>query len=239
MTQNKDLKRRVRARMRKTGEAYTAARAQLIRKPKTGVATRAPAAVQAPTTPAQPAPGEYAALAGMSDEKLEEKTGCTWERWVFALDRYHADQMSHPEIATLIREKYKVGSWWTQMVAVGYERIKGLRSRGQQRDGSYRASKSKTFDVPVTRLFSAWTDDASRRAWLPGTAPTVRTARAPKSMRLGFDDGSIVVVDFAAKGRGRCVVALEHTKLADRSAAERAKAEWSARFEVLADVLAK
>ena len=32
MTQNKDLKRLVRARMKKTGEAYTAARAQIMKK---------------------------------------------------------------------------------------------------------------------------------------------------------------------------------------------------------------
>src|SRR3954467_11720027 len=35
MPKQKDLKRLVRARMQKTGEAYTAARAQVLRKPRT------------------------------------------------------------------------------------------------------------------------------------------------------------------------------------------------------------
>ena len=34
MPRNKDLKRLVRARMKKTGEAYTSARAQILKKPK-------------------------------------------------------------------------------------------------------------------------------------------------------------------------------------------------------------
>jgi uncharacterized protein YndB with AHSA1/START domain len=246
MTQHKDLKRRVRARMRKTGEAYTTARAQIIRKPKPRAETRPstpPASATPAPTPARaalskPSPREYATIAGMSDETLKENTGCTWERWVRALDHYHADEMSHAEIAKLIKAKYrKTPSWWTQMVAVGYERIKGLRVRGQQRDGTFQATKSRTFDVPVRRLFDAWADDAARRSWLAGVTATVRTATAPKSMRLGLDDGSIVAVGFTAKGRGRSVVAVEHTKLADRDAAERVKGEWAARFDKLAEVL--
>jgi hypothetical protein len=242
MTEHKDLKRRVRARMRKTGEAYTTARAQLMKKPKpragTDASTRTSTATPARIALSSPSPSEYAAIAGMSDEKLKEKTGCTWERWVRALDHYHADEMSHAEIAKLIRTKYKkTPSWWTQMVAVGYERIRGLRARGQQRDGSYHATKSRTFDVPIKRLFGAWLDDASRHSWLTGTTATVRTATAPKSMRLALDDGSIVAVGFTTKGRGRSVVAVEHTKLADPAAAERVKVEWATRLDKLAEVL--
>src|SRR6185369_17849812 len=133
MTRNKDLKRLVRARMKKTGEAYTSARAQITRK-----------------SSSTPNPKiDYAKLAGMSDAVIKERTGCTWERWVKALDNKGADKMSHRDIATLVSEKYKVPSWWTQTVTVGYERIKGLRARGQRRDGSYETSKSRTFDVPV------------------------------------------------------------------------------------------
>ena len=125
MTVNKDFKRLVRARMRKTGEAYTAARAQLLQK----------------TTPAKksaaPAKPDYAKLAGMSDAKIEAQTGCTWEKWVKSLDHNGAREMTHAQIAELCAKKYKAPSWWSQMVAVGYERIRGLRTRGQQRNGTF------------------------------------------------------------------------------------------------------
>ncbi len=75
MTQNKDLKRLVRARMKKTGEAYTTARAQVTRKPK--AKTRAAAAsVPAALPVAKANPKDYAELAGMSDAMIKQKTGC-------------------------------------------------------------------------------------------------------------------------------------------------------------------
>ena len=145
--------------------------------------------------------------------------------------------MSHRDIATLVKAKYRYAVWWTQTVAVGYERIKGLRARGQQRDGTFGATKSRTFAVPVTRLFQAWNEPAQRNAWL-GTGTRVRTATAPKSLRLSLGDGSIVAVGFTAKGRDRSVAAVERAKLPDRAAADRVKIEWSERFDALAQLLA-
>ncbi len=210
MTQQKDFKRLVRARMKKTGEAYTAARAQLIRKPRPGSAPRdmRPSATVANTLSA-PDPKEFATIAGMSDEKLKEKTGCKWARWVHALDYYGADKMSHTEIAKLVHEKYEIDGWWSQTVAVGYERIKGLRARGQQRNGTFQISKSRTYSK----------------------------ATAPKSIRLGWPDGGIVAVGFFAKGKSKSSVAIEHTKLPDRASGERLKQEWSERFDALREVL--
>ena len=239
MTQNKDLKRLVRARMRKTGEAYTTARAQLLRKRRrtartTSVTARA---AQSPAPASAPNVKEYAALAGMSDAAIKEKTGCTWERWVKSLDHYGAATMAHAEIAKLVHDKWKVADWWTQTVTVGYERIKGLRARGQRRDGSYEASKSRTFNVPVSTLFEAWADASTRRRWLDGASVKIRTATAPKSMRIGWGDGTIAAVGFYPKGAGKSSVAVQHTKLPDRESATRLKEFWSERFDALADIL--
>lgn len=230
MPTNKDLKRLVRARMRKTGEAYTAARAHIIKKPKAAAASKP----NLPTTSV-----DYAALAGMSDEKVKAKTGCTWERWVRALDRKGAEKMSHRAIAGLVSEKYKVDGWWSQTVTVGYERIKGLRARGQRRDGTYEASKSRTFNVPVTTLFDAWADARIRRRWLNGETVKVRIATAPKSMRLDWADRSIIAVGFLPKGESKSAVAVQHTKLPDRETAQSLKQYWSDRLDVLGEVLSE
>ena len=238
MPRQKDLKRLVRARMKKTGEAYTAARAHIIRKPKTNPPREAGVSASLSKALAAPDPKQFAAIAGMSDAKVKESTGCTWERWVRALDRYGADKMTHRDIARLVQEKYKVGPWWTQTVAVGYERIKGLRARGQQRNGTFQISKSRTYNVPVTTLFDAWTDARARQQWLNEAGVRVRKATRPKSIRLGWPDGGIVAVGFFPKGESKSYVAVEHTKLPDRETGERIKREWSDRFDALGDVLA-
>ena len=58
MTQQKNFKRVVRARMQKTGESYTAARLHLVKK----------------ETPAVAPPPDYAALAKLSDESVKNAT---------------------------------------------------------------------------------------------------------------------------------------------------------------------
>ena len=239
MPRNKDLKRLVRARMNKTGESYTTARAQIIRKPGARTVSRAAASAPRQTPVSAITPVDYAALAGMSDGALKEKTGCTWERWVHALDRHGAAEMSHRDIAALVNAKYKIDGWWSQTVTVGYERIKGLRARGQRRDGTYEATKSRTFNVPVTTLFDAWTDTSVRRRWLNDASVKVRVATAPKSMRLDWADRGIIAVGFTAKDKSKSAVAVAHTKLPDRQTADRLKQYWSERLDALGEVLAE
>ena len=239
MPRQKDLKRLVRARMEKTGEAYTAARAQVLRKSRTtkrpaGAAGAAPAA---PTTVTHPEPKDYAAIAGMSDAAIREKTGCDWATWVQALDYARAYELSHREIAKLVKERYDTPSWWTQMVTVGYERIKGLRARGQRRSGEFTMNRSRTFGVDVEMLYDAWADGRRRRRWMGETGVKVRTATAPKSMRLQLPDGAIVVVGFWPKGSGKSAVAIEQARLPDRDTADRIKQLWSERLEALREEL--
>jgi uncharacterized protein YndB with AHSA1/START domain len=231
MTRDRDFKRLVRARMAKTGEAYTAARAQILDKPRTIGNSRADAARPAA------APADYAVLAGKSDHVVKQKTGCTWEGWVQMLDGLGAADMRHGEIAALINHKFRVAPWWSQMVTVGYERITGRRAVGQRADGSYEASKSRTFDVPVATLYDAWANPRRRKHWLGDAQVAVRGAIAPKSIRFGWDDGSVVAAWFTPKGAERSAVAIAHSKLQDEAAVRRLRAYWSERLDALADML--
>ena len=233
MPRNKDLKRLVRARMKKTGEAYTAARAQILKKPGSKPSPRLAAALSA--APKQ----DYAKLAGMSDASIKAKTGCNWERWVKSLDRWGADKKSHREIVDMVSKTWKIDGWWSQTVTVGYERIKGLRARGQRRDGSYEATKSRTFDVPVKTLYDAWADKSVRDRWLASETVKVRTATAPKSIRLGLADGSILAVGFLPKGKTKSAVAVTQNKLPDKETANRLKEYWTDQLDALGEVLAK
>jgi hypothetical protein len=216
MPKQKDLKRLVRSRMKKTGESYTAARAQLVRK----------------TEPARP---NYAQVAGMSDASVSKQTGRTWEQWVGVLDRAGAAEKPHREIARYV-SSLGTPSWWSQMVTVGYERIRGLRDRGQRRGGGYDASKSRTFPVPVGILFEAVANDRQRRRWLP-VKIAVRSATPPKRMRVTWEDGAIVVFEFTPKGSAKSAVAVGHLKLPDKAAADAMKKTWSGYFDRLGEFL--
>lgn len=245
MTSEKDFKRLVRARMQKTGESYSTARAQILRKPRRARPAAVPRAAVLPPVPETarlvniPGPSatrDLERIAGMADAKIQPKTGHNWEEWVHLLDGDGAGEMSHPEIAKLVSDKYGVPAWWTQAVTVGYERIKGLRARGQRRDGTYEASKSKTFNVPVAELFDAWADPATRRRWLDAADVQVKTATRPRSLRLRWSDGSGIALWFTAKGK-KSVVSVQHTRLPDKATAERLKEFWAERLQSLAKLI--
>jgi hypothetical protein len=219
MPAHKDFKRLIRGRMQKTGESYTAARAQLLKKRH------------------DLRPVAYAKLAGMSDASLKAKTGCTWERWVRTLDRVQAHAWPHRKIVSYVHATYKTPDWWAQMVTVGYERIRGLREIGQRRDGLFRASRSKTFPVPVSQLFRAFSDARTRRHWLPGVALTIRTAIADKSARVTWKDGTSVEAYFVPKGEAKSQLAVQHERLPSKQAAAQMKQYWGERLDALVGVL--
>src|SRR5439155_26121746 len=222
MPKNKDLKRLIRGRMQKTGESYTTARLHILDKKSNEVrktpaanslSVKVPALKAAWSAPTANGPAvkirsqesrpNYAAITRMSDEALQRATGCTWQRWVNALDAAQVFKMSHREIAAYIREKYKTPSWWTQMVTVGYERIRGLREVGQKRTGDYEISKSKTIAVPLGKLYSAFSSSRARARWLGDVKLTVSGATPEKRMRLRWEDNTPVDVSFAARGKGK------------------------------------
>ena len=222
MTRNKDQKRIIRDRMRKTGESYTAARARILAKP----APRAPRLSAA----------DMAERAGMADPTIESRTGRSWAEWVRALDADNAAALPHREIARLVRHTHGIGDWWSQSVAVGYERIKGLRERGQRRGGAFESSKSKTFNHSPTAVFRAWTDARTRGRWL-GVDARVRTATAPKTIRVQWPDGTIVIGYLTPKGTGKTQLTVTHTKLASKAAVDAAKLDWAARLAALGALL--
>ncbi len=216
MPKDKDLKKRVRARMEKTGESYTSARAQLVKG----------------RTPRE----DFAKLAGMSDEAVEAKTGRAWAGWVRVLDDAGATSMKHKEIATLLREQHEVSAWWAQSVTVAYERIRGLRDVGQRRGGGYDANKSKTLPVPVATLYAAFSA-AKRRQWLADIELEVSTSSKDKSIRFRGPEDTRVEVYFWEKGPEKSQVQLQQRGLADAAAVERAKAFWGEQMASLAAFL--
>jgi uncharacterized protein YndB with AHSA1/START domain len=215
MTRHRSFKRLVRARMEKTGESYTAARATLLAAEERDQAARS----ALPT----------------SDAAIRQRTGRGWEEWFDRLDEWGAAERSHREIARWIAEQQGVEplAWNAQAVTLGYERARGGRAVGQRPDG-FAITASKTVAAPVERLFDAFTDASVRERWLPGAQLRERTATRPRSVRFDWGDGPTrVTVDFLAKGDAKSSVTVEHARLGDAEQAERTKGWWRERLSAL------
>jgi uncharacterized protein YndB with AHSA1/START domain len=216
MTKQKTFKRRVRSRMEKTGERYTAARRVL--------------------TPAEPAEPAESAESGES-QATETATGRTNAEWFALLDEWGAAERTHAEIARWLAKQPGVSSWWSQSLTVAYEQARGRRVRHQRPDG-FTITASKTVAVPVSDLFTAFVDEAHREQWLPGAKLTVRTATASRSARYDWEDGATRVnVGFTAKSDTSSTIALSHQRLPDADTAEEMKRWWRERLAKLKELL--
>jgi hypothetical protein len=217
MTRQSSFKRLVRARMEKTGERYTAARASLL-------AAEEQKATKGPTL-------------SVSDEVIRNRTGRGWEEWFDLLDEWGTTEKPSKEIRSWVTEEHGIEGWGAQAVAVNYERARGLRAVGEHPDG-FTITASKTVAVPVDRLYEAFVTESVRKRWLPDGQLRKRSASKPKSARFDWEDGETrVVVGFVAKGEAKSMVGLLHERLPDAQEAERMKGFWRARVAALKEVL--
>jgi len=208
MTTQETFKRRIRARMAKTGERYGAARRVLIehRTPADGGRT-------------------WVAEPEMGDDVIREHTGRGWDEWCDLIDRWPGHTDGHAAIVGHVAEQ-GVDGWWAQSVTVGYERITGLRVRHQRADGTFEASKSKTIAVDVDAVRAMLLDPEGRADLFPGFETELRSKPTTKSLRVAIGPG-VALFDFAPRSDGRVTATVAHQKLPAAADVDEWKAYWS------------
>jgi len=175
----------------------------------------------------------------MSDEAVKAKTGKTWKEWFSVLDQAGARKLSHQEIVKLLNTKHDVGPWWQQMVTVTYEQARGLRELHQKPAG-YEISVSRTLNVPLGKLYKAFANEKTRKAWLAEDGLVVRKATTDKSMRVTWNDGKTSLeIGFFSKGDNKSQVAVQHSKLPDAKASAKMKSYWAKALDRLRETLEK
>ena len=218
MPTQKLFKRRVRARMAKTGESYTTAR--------THVAARRERATA-------PALDLSSALELASDAKVLAATGKPWEAWIDTLDRWGAHDRRHPETVEFLIAQHAVPGWYAQAITNGYERVRGLRIKHQQPDG-FTIYASRTIAVPLESLFDAFVNERTRAQWLTDGPMSLRSSQPDKAARFDWADGQTrLLVSFEEKGPSKSTAHVAHERIADSAAAEAAKADWKQRLAAL------
>ena len=266
MTKDNAQKQAIRARMAKTGERYTTARHYLLDLhrpehadaevdrsswdgdllPSSNTASSSPEDVIAGPAPvvldAGPAAAESAlppreAEPGLSDAAVQRATGKSWDEWFALLDAWHGTTHNHAEIARHVGETYGIDGWWAQSVTVGYERARGMRALHERPDG-FSGNASKTFPVPVERLFAAFVEPDERERWLEDIELRNRASQPNKSARFDvFPEDGRLAVTFVAKGSDKSAAQLQQERLADANDVARWKALWKEQLVLLAAYL--
>jgi len=223
MTTQESFKRRVRARMTRTGEKYGAARRALL----------AQAAPVAPPGAAR----RWVSQPDVADDAVRENTGHGWDEWVDLVDAGPGREAGHTAIAAWVAEQHGVPGWWAQSVTVGYERITGLRVPGQRPDGTFSVSRTRLTDLDPELVRALLDDEAARADLVPGLTLTPRSRPGVRSPRFGVsdDDGAHGVAMFSLDPAGsRLRLTATHERIATAAEAEQWKGYWADWLEALA-----
>jgi hypothetical protein len=172
--------------------------------------------------------------ATMTDAAIKARTGKDWAGWFSALDKAGAARLDHKAIARLAREDMGAGAWYGQMVAVSYERARGIRVLNQKCDGEFSVSVTRVINAPLARLYAVATADP--KAWFPKRAFTETSRTQDKYWRGKWKSGRLEI-GFYPKGPGKAQIALQSNKLADATAVESERALWKKAIDRLQNMV--
>lgn len=259
MTEQKKLKRAVRARSKKTGESYTAARRQILLARETPEIKEEVGEAPAPPVVTQPSvPAAAKARGGVSEESVRKHTGHGLGHWFAVLDAFGAATLGHTAIAAHLHKDLGLPGWYAQGITVAYERARGLRQMNQSCTGKFQVSVSRTVPVSVAEVADALRSAARRAAWLEGADPglvqaleaafTGGTGGKPREVKTkgsGIGEagetawlrfpwaGATVEIRVLAKPKGGASVVASNEGLAGPELVEQRREQWRAALEGL------
>lgn len=214
MTKQESFKRRIRARMEKTGERYGAARRVLVQRAAGGGQR---SWVSAPET---------------SDDAVRQATGRSWDEWCDLIEAWPGHVDGHAAIAAHLERDHGVDGWWAQTVTVGFERITGRRLPRQRPDGTFSAGKSRTVVADAAVLRGWLLDDEDRADLFPGIETELRSRPSSKAIRIAIGPG-VAQIGIEPKHDGRTRVAVIHEPLPSPDDVEAWKAYWADWLEAI------
>lgn len=230
MTRAAKLKKQIRARAAKTGESYTAARRQHLRR----------------AAPAAPPPVSRASAGGLSDERCRSATGRSLADWYGVLDAFGALSRGHTDAARHLREEHGVAPWYSQAITVAYERTRGARAPNQKASGMFEVAVTRILPASQDEALSALAERARRRAWLAAVDPALAraleaglrergfTRRRSGTAHLHYRSGRTrVAIDVDALPDGRSRVAVTSARLESPDAVAEARGAWRAALDGL------
>jgi uncharacterized protein YndB with AHSA1/START domain len=205
-------------------------------------------------------PQKAIARPSISDFAVQSKTGKKWDHWFSVLDAL-GDKKSHTERAKHLSGKHKLSGWWSQCVAVEYEKSRGLRVPLQKCDGKFQVSVSRVISAPIKKAFEAWSTEKGMNAWFSsktkqdfreggryqngdGDSGEFRVIVPNNRVRFTWEQkqhkpGSWVEVRFTRKDAGRCQVVIQHVDLSSEAEAKDLKEGWSWAIDSLKSFLEK
>ncbi|ARC56121.1 hypothetical protein AS850_03405 [Frondihabitans sp. 762G35] len=148
---------------------------------------------------------------GLSDAALAARSGRSVAEWFEILDAEAATRLSHDQIVALVTDVYEAPEWGAQSVAVRYEQERGMRLPGQQPDGTFEVSASRSIRGPQLALLELAVERASSLAEAAPDEVHRLPERCVASWTLA--NGDLLVARVTAPANDRCAVTLTESRI--------------------------
>lgn len=114
-------------------------------------------------------------------------------------------------------------NWWAQGIAIRYELHCGMRIPGQQSDGLFAVSISKTITGNLNEIFEKWSSKG-----IKDKHSEPRVSHTPKRSywRTNLEDDTKLEVAFEPKGEAKVLITISQSKITDPSLMDTQKAHW-------------
>jgi hypothetical protein len=148
---------------------------------------------------------------GLSDAAVAARSGRSVREWLEILDAEAATRLSHDQIVALLVDVYEASEWGAQSVAVRYQQERGIPLPGQQADGTFQVSVSRSILGPQSALL----DLAIARATALAEQDPTEVHRLPDRTTAEWTlaNGDLLTARVGAPSRDKCAVSLVQSRI--------------------------
>jgi uncharacterized protein YndB with AHSA1/START domain len=200
---------------------------------------------------------DYEKVGKVSSQSVEKGTGKSWKTWIPILEKAGARNLTHGEIAELLKKKYRLTPWWQQGVALGFQIATGRRRVGQDARGKYTVTATKSLPLDVKAVWKQLLSPRGIEIWLRPLSPVrlapkssfetkdgyfgeIRTLAPNRKIRMSWQDPSwekptVLEVFLVPRPGKKSILAFSHTGIPDDKTREIIRARWRGAADRIAE----
>jgi hypothetical protein len=199
---------------------------------------------------------DYDQVGKVSARSVLRHTGKDWKTWVQLLEEAGARNLTHREIAGLLKKKYRLTPWWQQGVALGFEIATGRRRAGQDARGKYMVTATKSLGIGVKAIWKGLLSPRGMAIWLRPLSPVaiapqtpfetkdgyfgeIRTVTSGRRIRLFWQDPqwekpTVVEILLVSRPAKKAILVFNHTGIPDEKSRAASRLRWRAAADGMA-----
>ena len=192
----------------------------------------------------------------VSTESVLKCTGKNWDQWIQILRKAGADHWEHRQIVSFLKTKYRLGPWWEQGVATGFELALGKKIEGYSKANGFSMTTSRTLHVGAPEVWKFLFSEKALSIWLSplsefiakpgqtfenssGIFGEIRTLKKNSRLRMTWTEAewekpSILQVHLVPKGKNKMILVFQQDKLPDGRLRMQMRRHW---VQVLVDLI--